>query len=180
MDVLGDHALCCRKSSDLITRHNRLRGWLFKLADVGRLNPELEKLGILGPTDETKRRPGDVSVPLWRGNRGLAIDVAVICPVAPSHVHESDPCEQYAAKQKHQRYDQGFIGSNYDFAAMVFEASGAVNVEGQSILRQLIRFAAKREHAGNSVYAGRAWARVECCIQYSVAQSILNREVAVA
>ena len=180
MDELGDHALCCRKTSDLVTRHNRLRGWLFRLADVGRLNPELEKLGILGPTDESKRRPGDVSIPLWGNNKGLAIDVAVICPVAPSHVAEEDPCEHYAALQKHARYDAGFVGSRYDFAAMVFETSGAVNKEGQNILKQLIRFASKRENAGNSSYAGRAWARVSCCIQYSVAQSILNRDVSAA
>jgi hypothetical protein len=29
MDILGDHALCCKKTQDLITRHNRLRNWLF-------------------------------------------------------------------------------------------------------------------------------------------------------
>ena len=57
------------------------------------------------------------------------------------------------------------------FAAMVFETSGAVNLEGRSIL--------KRECVGNSVYAGRAWARLGCVIQYAVAQSILIRDVGV-
>ena len=84
----------------------------------------------------------------------------MICPVAPSHVDQEDPCEYYAAHQKHLRYD----ASRYDSAAMVFETSGAVNIEGQNILKQLIRFASKRENAGNSSYAGRTWARIECCI----------------
>ena len=110
-------------------RHNRLRNWVCKMSDVAMLNPAMEKLGLLGPTDESKRRPGDVSIPLWRYGRGLAIDVAVICPVAPSHVNEAVPCETYAAKRKHNRYDAGFRGSRFDFAAMVFETSGAVNVE---------------------------------------------------
>jgi hypothetical protein len=176
MDIMGDHALCCKKTSDLVTRHNRLRGWVYRIADVGRLSPELEKLGILGPTDENKRRPGDVSIPLWSCNKGLAIDVAVVCPVAASHLNQEEPCEWYAAHQKHRLYDRGFVGSRYDFAALVFESSGAVNSEGESVLKQLIRFAAKREKAGNSSYAGRAWARVSCCIQISVAQSILNRD----
>ena len=61
-------------------------------------------------------------------------------------------------------YDAAFKGSRYDFAAMVFETSGAVND-----LRQIIRFASKRECMGNSSFAGRAWARVGCCIQMSVA-----------
>ena len=78
MDIYGDHALCCKKTTDTIVRHNRLRNWLCKLADVAMLNPAMEKLGLLGPTDDSKRRPGDVSIPLWRYGRGLAIDVAVI------------------------------------------------------------------------------------------------------
>ena len=176
MDIYGDHALCCKKTTDTIVRHNRLRNWLCKLADVAMLNPAMEKLGLLGPTDDSKRRPGDVSIPLWRYGRGLAIDVAVICPVAPSHLHEAVPCDLYAARQKHARYDVGFQGSRFDFAAMVFETSGAVNEEGMNIMRQLIRFASKRECVGNSSFAGRAWARVGCCIQFSVAQAILNRD----
>jgi hypothetical protein len=176
MDILGDHALCCKKTQDLITRHNRLRNWLCKLAEIGLLNPQMEKLGLLGPTDDSKRRPGDVSFPLWRYGRGLAIDVAVICPLAQTHMGEAEPCETYAKRQKHDLYDAAFRDSNYDFAAMVFETSGAVNEEGMNVLRQIIRFASKRECAGNSSFAGRSWARVGCCIQTSVAQAILNRD----
>ena len=112
----------------------------------------------------------------WRYGRGLAIDVAVICPLADSHVHQEEPCEVYAERQKHKRYDAGFVGSNYDFVAMVFETSGAVNSEGNDIIKQLIRFASKRECMGNSSFAGRSWARISCCIQTSVAQAILNRD----
>ena len=131
MDVLGDHALCCKKTRDTITRHNRVRNWMFKLGELGVLSPQMEKLGLLGPTDKSKRRPGDVSFANWRYGRGLAIDVAVICPLADSHVHQEEPCEVYAERQKHKRYDAGFVGSNYDFVAMVFETSGAVNSEGK-------------------------------------------------
>src|ERR1700758_4334011 len=52
MDLLGDHPLCCKKPGDRITRHNRLRNLLFKLADTGLLAPEMEKLGILGETND--------------------------------------------------------------------------------------------------------------------------------
>ena len=43
------------------------------------------------------------------------------------------------------------------------------------MLRQLFRFAAKREGVQLSVYCGRAWARLSCNLQSSVAQAILNR-----
>src|SRR6185312_16295536 len=49
-------------------------------ADTGLLAPDLEKLGILGVTNKT-RRPGDVSIKSWSFRRGLAIDVAVIHPL---------------------------------------------------------------------------------------------------
>ena len=123
-------------------------------------------------------RDGDRE-PVWQFNKGLAIDVAVICPVGPSHVKKEAPCEFYAATQKHDRYDAGFVDSHYDFAAMVFETSGAVNEEGRNILKQIIRMASKRECVGNSVYAGRAWARLGCVIQHAAAQSILIRDVGV-
>jgi hypothetical protein len=175
MDSLGDHAICCKRSGDTITRHNKLRNLLYKLADRGLLNPELEKRGILGHTDKSQRRPGDVTIPDWTGGRGLAIDVAVICPVAESHLSQAEPCESYAVKEKHATYDEGFKGTQFDFAAVVFETSGAVNKEGNDVIRQLIRIASKREGAGNSSYAGRTWSRISCCIQFSVAQAILNR-----
>jgi len=76
MDIYGDHAVCCRKSGDLITRHNRVRDLIAEFARVGLLSPELEKLGLLGPTERSSRRPGDVSFKRWAPNRGLAIDVA--------------------------------------------------------------------------------------------------------
>ena len=84
VQTMNIQGVCCRRTQDTITRHNRVRNWIFKLADMGLLNPQMEKLGLLGPTDSSRRRPRDVSFPLWRYGRGLAIDVAVICPVAGS------------------------------------------------------------------------------------------------
>ena len=144
MDVYGDHSLCCRMTRDNITRHNRVRNLVFNLASAGRLSPEMEKLGILGETDRSRRRPGDVSLPLWSGDRGLAIDVAVVCPLTESRLASQDPCEDYARTFKHHGYDAGFVGSRYDFVTMVFESTGAVCSEGEEVLRQLMRFAALR------------------------------------
>ena len=115
--------LLLQEVGDMITRHNRVRNLVYHFADVGLLTPELEKLGILGPTDRSKRRPGDVSFKRWSPGRGLAIDVAVICPLAASHIREEDPCESYSILHKHARYDESFKDSDYDFVAMEFETS---------------------------------------------------------
>jgi len=159
----------------LITRHNRIRNFIAQISQAGLLSPELEKLGILGPTDKTKRRPGDVSFKCWAPNRGLAIDVAVISPFATSHLKEQEPCEAYANGHKHARYDEGFKDSNYDFVPMVFETTGAVNAEGLVILKQIFRCASKRSGYGHAKYCSRVWARLSSCRQFSVGQMILNR-----
>ena len=174
MDAMGDHPLCCKKSGDRITRHNRLRNLVFKLADLA---PDLEKLGILGVTDKTRRRPGDVSIKSWSFRRGLAIDVAVICPLAASRLGKAEPCESYAQHQKIDRYADAFVHSDYDFAPVIFETSGALNKEGETVLKQIIRFASKREGITHTVYAARAaQAQLSCCVQAASAQQILNRD----
>ena len=103
------------------------------------------------------------------------IDVAVTSPLTATYERLEEPCEWYAATQKHGKYDADFKGTQYTFCAMIFETLGAINVEGEEVLRQLFRFAAKRLGREFTSYCGRAWARVSCNLQRSVAQSILNR-----
>ena len=157
-----------------MTRHNLVRNWVFKIAEEALLSPAMEKQGILGETDKSRRRPGDVSVPCWANGKGLAVDVAVVCPLAASHLNEIEPCENYGVGQKHRLYDEGFVRSNYDFVAMIFETSGGVNDEGESILKQMFRFASKRSLVSHSRFCGRAWARLSCCLQRACAQMVLS------
>ena len=173
IDKLGDHATCCSKAGDLIVRHNNLRNLVDRIAQDGLLNPVMEKKGILGPT--SGRRPGDVSFRLWTHGKGLAIDIAVTCPFTERHVRLEEPCEDYAALQKHAKYDADFEGTDYFFAALVFETTGAINAEGTRVLSQIFRFAASRLGHEFSSYCGRAWARLSCDLQRSVSQAILTR-----
>ena len=173
IDVFGDHATCCTKSGDRIIRHNTLRNLLYRVSSIGFLSPELEKQGILGST--TGRRPGDVTLPVWSDGAGLAIDVAVTSPLQKASVRLFNACEEYAAAQKHGKYDKDFKGVNYSFAAMVWESLGAINAEGEDVLRQIFSFAAKKLHREFSSFCGRSWAQFSCCLQRSVSQAILLR-----
>ena len=97
-------------------------------------------------------------------------------PLAPTYQRLKEPCEWYAATQKHGKYDASFVGTNYFFSAMVFETIGAIHVEGEEVLRMLFRFAAKRLGLCEfTFYCGRAWARVSCNLQRSVSQAVLTR-----
>ena len=69
IDVFGDHGACCSVSSDRIHRHNRVRNLLDRICQEGMLSPVMEKYRLLG--DVYGRRPGDVTIPVWRANKGL-------------------------------------------------------------------------------------------------------------
>jgi len=126
------------------------------------------------------RRPGDVTIPIWRANKGLAIDVAVTSPLVNSNLSRKDPCESYAIWKKHNRYDKDFKGTAHEFVALIFETTGGLNAEGLELLRQLFRFAAKHQNTQLSVYCGRAWARFSCTLQSAVSQCFLNRSGSLA
>ena len=58
---------------------------------------------------------------------------------------------------------------------MAFETLGAVNDQGEEVMRQLFTFAAQHLGREFSSYCSRGWARLSCCLQRSVAQMIANR-----
>ena len=43
MDIYGDHATCCKKGGDLITRHNSIRDLCDRIATEALLSPVMEK-----------------------------------------------------------------------------------------------------------------------------------------
>ena len=69
----------------------------------------MEKKGILGPT--SGRRPGDVTIPIWKDGKALAIDVAVTSPLNKTNLRIIQPCEDYAQFHKHKKYDPSFQGN---------------------------------------------------------------------
>ena len=97
------------------------------------------------------------------------------CRSDESYLRMKEPCEWYAATQKHGKYDESFIGTDHIFCALVSETLGGVNAEGEDVLRMIFRFAAKRLGWEFTSFCGRAWARLSCNLQRSVAQSILTR-----
>lgn len=129
------------------------------------LSPALEKEGILGHT--TGRRLGDVTVERWAEGQGLVIDVAVTSPLAATYERMEEPCEWYAATQKHGKYDASFEGTGYFFGVMVSETWGANNSEGEEIFKHccVVLRPKKRLGCEFTSYCGRVWARVSCNLQ---------------
>ena len=68
-----------------------------------------------------------------------------------------EPCEDYASIRKHAKYDASFVSTEYMFSPMVFETLGAINTEGEEVLKQLFQFDAQRLGREYTSYCGRAW-----------------------
>ena len=85
------------------------------------MSPVLEKEGILGET--SGRRPGDVTIPIWRGGKGLAVDVAVTSPFSVVGLRSASPADSYEHR-KHRKYDVGFFGTGFEFCTLVLETTG--------------------------------------------------------
>ena len=102
-------------------------------------------------------------------------DCAVICPLAPSHLHEQEPAEAYSTHHKHNVVDHRFIGTGWQFAAVVAESLGAFAAEACEVLGKIIRAAAKRSTLPACRFTGIAWARLSCVVIRGTAQMILDR-----
>ena len=72
-----------------------------------------------------------------RAGGALAIDVAITSALSKSAMRFESPCEEYAETQKHGKYDKSFAETNFSFCAMVWETLGALNSEGEEVLRQI-------------------------------------------
>ena len=103
------------------------------------------------------------------------MDVAVISPFTAKHLREESPCEAYAQHDKHARYDEGFVNSNYAYIPMVFETTGGLNSEGQAFFAKLLLAARNFQSDPHSVHMGRGWQTLSCVLQCAIAQMVVNR-----
>ena len=91
VDKFGDHCLTCSCGGDRTKRHKLIRYEVFHFCQSARLNPELERPGLLQPrplagslqesgserAPNADRRPADVYLPRWRRGTPAALDLAV-------------------------------------------------------------------------------------------------------
>jgi hypothetical protein len=130
--------LACKNGGDIIKRHNKLRNFIFNIAQQCGANPVLEKKNILGDCDSGKR-PADVLLPSWSHGKDFAIDVAITDPINGTFKLDMEACNKYADKYKHDKYDNGFINTQIEFIPVVFSTFGSLNEEGHSFLKDLFR-----------------------------------------
>ena len=154
IDAKGIHPSSCGGGGDCIVRHNEVRDKLFKWSQRGRLNPELEKAGILNEDAVMVclRRPADVLVdnPSNRLEK-VALDVKVINSLGPSHFNSTLVSSLAAADEyrlevmEHLDTASRCAERNVRYEPMVFTAQGGIQSNAESLLTLISESVAKAE-----------------------------------
>ena len=106
----AQHALTCKRGSDVIARHNHLRATLHHLFKTALYNPKLEAGSGLGH-DQKQSRPADILVNIWGFNgKPAAFDLSVSSPLKPDIVSEAGHTAGAAAFATEQRKIQANSG----------------------------------------------------------------------
>ena len=141
LDANGIHGVNCKKSGDMIGRHNAVRDYLAAQCRTAQLSPRTE-------VGDNNLRPGDVFLPRWAGIRPAAIDVSVVNPLKAGSVAKSAK-EQgataiKAAEEKHRKYASYLAANNVSFIPFIMETYGGLGIEAIGFIKRLATRVARR------------------------------------
>jgi hypothetical protein len=157
LDTKGIHHCSCTGGGDVTGRHNEIRNKLNSYASRGRLNPELEKMGLL---DEpavvvSLRRPADVlvdgSAQAPGSFRKVAWDVKVINALGVDHRDATLQSPLAAADAyrmsalEHQDTANLCAEKGIKYEPLVFTAQGGIQKNAEAILSALAVAIARTE-----------------------------------
>ncbi len=136
MDRRGQHAGICTGVHYAL--HNAVRNELCSEGRRAGRQPELEKAGILDGARQNER-PADVFFPLYRGSRGLCVDVTIINSYGDlTHSAESVGVNaQKAAEAKRLNYEKAVVEAGWKFSPFPMETLGGFGEECDEILRSI-------------------------------------------
>ena len=192
LDCGGLHALSCTAGGDISFRHNLVRDIIFHFCLRARLNPQLEKAGLL--EDESimvnLRRPADVLAEMRQGpassrTERTAIDVKVINALGQGHLDATAlsglaAAERYRDEQlEHLNTASLCRDRGISYEPVVFTAQGGVEKHAESILSRVAASVAASEEASVSEVKAEMMQQISLCLARSVAKAIRRRRPAV-
>ena len=136
MDCFGDHLLCC-KLGGFWTRHKAIVDMLYHFGRAAGLTVTLEvAIGGL-------ERPADLMFSPWKGSGPLAVDPAVVHPLAPSTsyaaIKNGSEAIEFKARVKSNHYSEKCSESNVQFAPFVLSTFGKMGDDARDLLRDLAK-----------------------------------------
>ena len=188
LDRRGVHAASCTAGGDISCRHNLVRDIIFHYCLKGRLNPELEKPGLL--EDESifinLRRPADVFAEMGRatGSDGLertALDIKIINALGQGHIDDTanSGLAAAAAYRDHQLQhlstadlcrERGIV-----YEPLVFTTQGGVEGHAEATISRIAASVAANEDMCAAQVKADILQSISLSIARSVAKAIRRR-----
>ena len=183
--------MSCTAGGDLVCRHNLIRDIFFRYCQRARLNPQLEKAGLLEDDSifVNLRRPADVLAEM--GSAGTpsggapwvrtALDVKVINAMGQGHLE--DTCvgglvaaEAYREQQKQHLNTADLCAQRgISYEPLVFTAQGGMERHAEAILSRIAAGVAKNEDASAAEIKAEFMQEVSVSLMRSVAKAVLRR-----
>ena len=172
LDANGNHGVNCKKSGDMITRHNDLRDYLASQCRTAHLAPRIEE-------QSDNIRPGDVFLPRWAGIRPAAIDVSVVNPLRAGAVAKSAQ-EQGAtaaatAETKSKKYASYVATNNVSFIPFIMETYGGLGIEAISFVKRLATQVARHRGTEYKMEKKHLFQKLSLTLQRGVARMLTAR-----
>ena len=182
MDVYGDHALVCSTNGDRNYRHNAIRNKAYFFCQQARLNPVMEKIGLLRNQSLEKLRPADIFIPNFKHGQPTALDFAVTSGLQSNYVENSSFNNNFAKEEytllKKNSNDTNLLCKRNDikYIPMVIEGSGGSwSYDSEEVWKIVIRNIATLNSDSISNVTNSLYQCFSIIVAKSNARSILKR-----
>ena len=134
LDLLVHHAVTCKFTGDVVSRHNQLRGTFVQTCRFAGVIATIEAGSGLGH-EHLHTRPADVLLPNWVCSKPAALEFTVVSPFGSTHIVEVGTTAGLSAKGR--KYAKKCTEFNWVGVPMAVEVYGAWGEEAQHTFSRL-------------------------------------------
>jgi hypothetical protein len=152
LDIYGVHAASCKAYPGISTRHNAVRDATLEAAKKAKFAAESETLHLLDHSPDTLgRRPADVLVHGWEGEKAMCLDVSVVNPLTASAIDRWPASAVVFAEDAKIKASEALCAqSGLLFLAVVMGTYGGLGLKAKVALNRIGKaLAAASEEGGD-------------------------------
>ena len=178
LDLLGHHAVTCKKGGDVVTRHNRLRDVFVDFCHQAHLGVHVEVGSNLTP-DGSRSRPADVLVRDWITGRFAAFDFTVSSPLSVASLNQACITSGFAAlsaeTRKHKANDPKCSELGWVCVPLAVETYGNWGKEARDTFSRLATRLAIGSSRSKSSCAYEVYSKLNLTLTRSIVRAIMVR-----
>ena len=178
LDLLGHHAVTCKKGGDVVTRHNQLRDVFVDFCHQAHLGVHVEVGSNLTP-DGSRSRPADVLVRDWITGRFAVFDFTVSSPLSVASLNQTCITSGFAAlsaeTRKHKANDPKCSELGWVCVPLAVETYGNWGKEARDTFSRLATRLAIGSPRSKSSCVYEVYSKLNLTLTRSIVRAIMVR-----